>query len=93
MKTNCTLREARCPTQSYAYDKNGNLTSLTRTGSRAETLTYTYTSGTNRLGTLKTNGLRGFTFNYNALKLPRTVTKSSSTVTYVYDAEGNKLAA
>ena len=42
--------------ETIAYDANGNITSLTRTGARAETLAYTYTSGTNRLWTLKSNG-------------------------------------
>ena len=50
---------------SFALKANGNITSLTRTGARAETLTYTYTSGTNRLGTLKSNG-SSKTFQYNA---------------------------
>lgn len=88
---------------------DGTLTSLTRTGTRAETLVYTYTSGTNKLGTLKSNGtnktyaynadgtmstdgLRGLTVTYNALKLPKTVGNTTSTVTYIYDAEGNKLS-
>ncbi len=95
--------------ETAAYDANGNLTSLTRTGTRAETLVYTYTSGTNKLGTLKSNGtnktyaynadgtmstdgLRGLTVTYNALKLPKTVGNTTSTVTYIYDAEGNKLS-
>ena len=96
--------------ETIAYDANGNITSLTRTGARAETLTYTYTSGTNRLGTLKSNGssktfqynadgtmktdgLRTLALTYNYLKLPRTVKRgTTSTVTYIYDASGNKLA-
>ena len=51
--------------ETIAYDANGNITSLTRTGVRAETLAYTYTSGTNRLGTLKSNG-SSKSFQYNA---------------------------
>ena len=96
--------------ETAAYDPNGNLTSLTRTGTRAESLVYTYTSGTNKLGTLKSNGtnktyaydadgtmktdgLRGLTVTYNVLKLPKTVASgTTSTVTYIYDAGGNKLA-
>jgi RHS repeat-associated protein len=96
--------------ETIAYDANGNITSLTRTGARAETLAYTYTSGTNRLGkvtvggsqksyaynadgTMKTDGLRGLALTYNYLKLPRTVKRgTTSTVTYIYDAAGNKLA-
>ena len=95
---------------SFALKANGNITSLTRTGVRAETLACTYTSGTNRLGkvtvggsqksyaynadgTMKTDGLRGLALTYSYLKLPRTVKKgTTSTVTYIYDAAGNKLA-
>ena len=51
--------------ETIAYDANGNITSLTRTGARSETLAYTYTSGTNELGTLKSNG-SSKTFQYNA---------------------------
>ena len=82
---------------------------LTRTGVRAETLSYPSTRGTNRLGTITTNGtnkgysynadgtmssdgLRGLSYTYNALKLPKTVGNTSSTVTFIYDAWGNKLA-
>ena len=44
-------------------------------------------------GTMKTDGLRGLALTYNYLKLPRTVKKgTTSTVTYIYDANGNKLA-
>ena len=95
---------------SFALKANGNITSLTRTGVRAETLACTYTSGTNRLGkvtvggsqksyaynadgTMKTDGLRTLALTYNYLKLPRTVKRgTTSTVTYIYDADGNKLA-
>jgi len=51
--------------ETFEYDANDNITSLTRTGARAETLAYTYTSGTNRLGTLKSNE-SSKTFQYNA---------------------------
>ncbi len=44
-------------------------------------------------GTMKTDGLRTLALTYNYLKLPRTVKKgTTSTVTYIYDADGNKLA-
>ena len=44
-------------------------------------------------GTMKTDGLRGLNVTYNCLKLPKTVKKgTTSTVTYIYDANGNKLA-
>ncbi len=39
------------------------------------------------------DGLRGLTVTYNALKHPKTVSSgTTSTVTYIYDAGGNKLA-
>ena len=95
--------------ESAVYDQNGNFTSLTRAGVRAETLNYTYASGTNRIeylksngvqknyahnndGTMSTDGLRGLSIAYNSLKYPKSVSNSSSTVTYIYDAVGNKLA-
>jgi RHS repeat-associated protein len=44
-------------------------------------------------GTMKTDGLRTLALTYNYLKLPRTVNRgTTSTVTYIYDATGNKLA-
>jgi RHS repeat-associated protein len=44
-------------------------------------------------GTMKTDGLRTLALTYNYLKLPRTVKRgTTSTVTYIYDADGNKLA-
>ena len=95
--------------ESAVYDLNGNFTSLTRAGVRAETLNYTYASGTNRIeylksngvqknyahnndGTMSTDGLRGLNIAYNSLKYPKIVSNSSSTITYIYDAVGNKLA-
>lgn len=78
--------------ETVSYDKNGNVTALTRTGARAETLSYTYTSGTNRLGKVTVGGSQK-SYAYNSLKLPRTVKSgTTSTVTYIYDANGNKLA-
>ena len=39
------------------------------------------------------DGLRGLTVTYNALKHPKTVASgTTSTLTYIYDAVGNKLA-
>ena len=39
------------------------------------------------------DGLRGLTVTYNALKHPKTVSSgTASTVTYIYDAGGNKLS-
>ena len=68
--------------ETAAYDPNGNLTSLTRTGTRAESLVYTYTSGTNKLGTLKSNGTNK-TYAYNA-----DGTVKNYYCGFVYDASG-----
>jgi len=93
--------------QSIGYDSNGNINALTRTGTQAAGLSYTYSG--NRLtsltkdgtpysyaydsnGNTTTDGLRGMSIAYNYLNLPKTVTKGSDVLTYIYDAAGNKLA-
>jgi len=87
-----------------SYDVMGNIQGLTRNGYGA--LTYTYNS-TNQLqslsgyksgtylydnnGNMKTDGPRGATITYNLLSLPQTVTATGVSITYTYDATGNKL--
>jgi len=93
--------------QSIGYDSNGNISALTRTGAQAAGLGYTYSGnrltsltkdGTpysyayDSSGNTTTDGLRGMTIAYNYLNLPKTVTKGSDVLTYIYDAAGNKLA-
>jgi len=93
--------------QSIGYDSNGNINALTRTGAQAAGLGYTYSGnrlstltkdGTgysyayDSNGNTTTDGLRGMTIGYNYLNLPKTVTKGSDVLTYIYDAAGNKLA-
>ena len=54
------------------------------------TRSFTYTSGTNRLGKVTVGGSQK-SYAYNSLKLPRTVKSgTTSTVTYIYDAIGGK---
>ncbi|MGJ1419292.1 DUF6443 domain-containing protein [Sphingobacterium spiritivorum] len=83
------------------YDDMGNITQLTRDGSG---ISYSYTG--NRLhtvsggihgsysydenGNAKTDRM-GMNLSYNYLNLPRQVTGAGNTITYLYDAGGNKL--
>ncbi|MGJ1451426.1 RHS repeat domain-containing protein, partial [Sphingobacterium spiritivorum] len=83
------------------YDDMGNITQLTRDGSG---ISYSYTG--NRLhtvsglihgsysydenGNAKTDRM-GMNLSYNHLNLPQQVTGAGNTITYLYDAGGNKL--
>ncbi|MGJ1444846.1 DUF6443 domain-containing protein [Sphingobacterium spiritivorum] len=83
------------------YDDMGNITHLTRDGSG---ISYSYTG--NRLhtvsggihgsysydenGNAKTDRM-GMNLSYNHLNLPQQVTGAGNTITYLYDAGGNKL--
>ncbi|MGJ1446191.1 DUF6443 domain-containing protein [Sphingobacterium spiritivorum] len=83
------------------YDDMGNITQLTRDGSG---ISYSYTG--NRLNTVsgvingsysydengnaKTDRM-GMNLSYNHLNLPQQVTGAGNTITYLYDAGGNKL--
>ncbi|MGJ1421022.1 RHS repeat domain-containing protein [Sphingobacterium spiritivorum] len=83
------------------YDDMGNITQLTRDGSG---ISYSYTG--NRLhtvsglingsysydenGNAKTDRM-GMNLSYNYLNLPHQVTGGGNTITYLYDAGGNKL--
>jgi len=93
--------------QYIGYDSNGNISALTRTGAQAAGLSYTYSGNRltsltkdgspysyayDSNGNTTTDGLRGMTIAYNYLNLPKTVTKGSDVLTYIYDAAGGKLA-
>ena len=93
--------------QSIGYDSNGNINALTRTGVQAAGMGYTYSGNKLTLltkdgtpysyaydsnGNTTTDGLRGMTIAYNYLNLPKTVTKGSDVLTYIYDTAGSKLA-
>nr|WP_315421008.1 DUF6443 domain-containing protein [uncultured Pedobacter sp.] len=87
------------------YDLMGNITALTRAGAGNGTLAYAYNG--NQLssisgfkagsyaydanGNMKTDGLRAATIGYNLLNLPQSVTATGISITYTYDAAGNKL--
>jgi RHS repeat-associated protein len=89
------------------YDDMGNIKTLKRDNGTTTTYNYTVNSvASNRLQSL-TGGLTGtytydangnatkdrtdMTFAYNHLNLPKSATKSGTTVTYLYDAVGTKL--
>ncbi|NVO11007.1 MAG: hypothetical protein HXX16_13685 [Bacteroidales bacterium] len=94
--------------KNISYDKNGNITHLLRTNQTGGTLndfTYTY-SETNQLkhlnvggnyiydsnGNMTTDGLKGFSVEYNPLNLPKKVSKGTDNISYIYTAAGAKLA-
>jgi len=93
--------------KSLAYDFNGNIKRLIRTNSAASNIAdYTYTYSGNKLtninsgtaytydlnGNTTLDGLRGVSIAYNILNLPKTVSKGSDNISYIYSAVGEKLA-
>lgn len=93
--------------QDITYDANGNIGTLNRTGTQAAGMNYnysgnrlssivrggtTYSYAYDSNGNTTTDGLRAMTLTYNQLDLPKTVTKGTDNLEYIYDARGNKLA-
>ena len=93
--------------KSLAYDPNGNIKRLVRTNSTGgNSADYTYTYKGNQLdkvnagtayvydknGNTTTDGLRGFSLAYNILNLPKSITKGTDNIAYIYTATGEKLA-
>ena len=93
--------------KSLTYDKNGNIVTLIRTdlnGSNSANYTYAYSGnqlsningGTSyaydQNGNTTTDGLRGMTLTYNVLNFPKTITKGSDNIAYIYSSAGEKLA-
>lgn len=90
--------------QVTSYDLMGNINKLTR---QTTPYTYNYYAGTNQLqnvngltgsdytydpnGNMKHDGRNNADLTYNLLNLPQTVTLTNGTLTYTYDATGNKL--
>ena len=89
------------------YDKMGNIKTLTRPKKSATAITYNYGTSGNQLQSNSGGYARGYTYDgngnvktmtgtdpltitYNVLNLPKQVT-GSGTVSYAYDAAGNKL--
>ncbi len=82
-----TRTGARAETLTYTYTSGTNRLGTLKSNGSSKTFQY------NADGTMKTDGLRTLALTYNYLKLPRTVKRgTTSTVTYIYDANGNKLA-
>jgi len=101
--TNRTNYEER----GLTYDLNGNIKTLIRTkrnGDVLNNLTYTYSGNRlsainggaayayDRNGNMTTDGMRGFSVEYNLLNLPKKVSKDTSNISYIYSATGVKLA-
>jgi RHS repeat-associated protein len=93
--------------KSITYDLNGNIKNLVRTDAAGGTMaSYTYTYSGNQLasvgigsayvydknGNATTDGLRAMQVSYNLLNLPKTVSKGSDNIAYIYSAAGEKLA-
>ncbi|SMC74836.1 DUF6443 domain-containing protein [Pedobacter africanus] len=86
------------------YDLMGNIASMNRDGAGASTYSYTGNKLNSISGALTTGGYvydlngnattdgrKGVTIGYNILNLPSTVSKSGLSMSYTYDAAGNKL--
>ena len=92
--------------EALTYDHLGNIKTLSRDGGTAGVYNYTgnrldgITNGPLATGTYyydgngnaTTDGKNGMTLTYNILNLPSTANKSGVSVSYVYDAAGNKLS-
>ncbi|WP_316812880.1 DUF6443 domain-containing protein [Pedobacter heparinus] len=91
--------------EALSYDVMGNISSLNRDNTGANS--YAYWNGGNQLrsianvtvadyqydanGNATTDGRKGVTIGYNTLNLPSTVTGVGLSMTYTYDATGTKL--
>ena len=88
------------------YDKNGNIQRLIRTDNTGINLFIYYFYSGNQLATINGgaayaydkngnstfDGRRGVSVDYNMLNLPKTISKGSENIAYIYSAAGEKLA-
>jgi RHS repeat-associated protein len=89
--TVATYTDARGNHTSFSYDTHGNLTQMTYPSPRGST-TYTYDS-LSRVATTTDGAGRTTTFTYDALdRTTRLAYSGGSSVTYAYDADGNRTA-
>ena len=72
----------------YTYAYNGNKLASITTNGIINGITYDY----DKNGNTTTDGLRSVSIAYNILNLPKTVSKNSDIITYIYSAAGEKLA-
>ena len=70
---------------SYAYSGN-KVASVSNNGSQSSTYDY------NENGNMTFDGRKGITITYNILNLPERISKGSQSISYIYSADGQKLA-
>ncbi|MCQ2164250.1 MAG: DUF6443 domain-containing protein [Bacteroidales bacterium] len=105
---NITLTESNINTErNITYDRDGNITSLTRYDESGTPLALSFSNTGNRLtsvngnsysydsaGNMTHDSRKGLDTSYNCLNLPRTaVTADGSSLTYTYLADGTKVSA
>lgn len=104
--TSTTLKDTE---KGISYDCNGNISSMTRYGSSSTANTLSFTLTGNRVtglsgstsstfaydasGNRTSDSRKGLTMSYNILNLPKSTTKSGSSLTYVYLSDGTKVSA
>ena len=104
--TSTTLKDTE---KGISYDRNGNISSMTRYGSSSTANTLSFTLTGNRVtglsgsasstfaydasGNRTSDSRKGLTMSYNILNLPKSTTKSGSSLTYVYLSDGTKVSA
>jgi RHS repeat-associated protein len=99
--------QAKYDVTNLSYDDNGNIKSLTRKNSSGDLLhNFSYAYNGNKLtqingsnyyaydanGNMSYDGRKGISVAYNVLSLPQKISKGSQSISYIYSADGKKLA-
>ncbi len=84
--TNLVRTGERAETLAYTYSSGTNRIESIRCNGIQKNYTH------NADGTMSGDGLRDLSISYNMLKLPKIISNGSSTLEYIYDASGKKLA-